>query len=128
MPNLGAVDREDPWTLVRMDIRSTATPDRWPVARVELRHATRGRLTDIASCEGHLDGVFKAIAGILGLEGEVHSLDIDYSAADIGRSVHAAILVEVAGRSYRGEGGSGDVLRSCAMAYLQALSRAERGG
>jgi hypothetical protein len=124
----GQADEHSPasgndWTLVRIDIRATATPGGWPLARVELRHASRGRVTDIASCEGHLDSLFMAIGRIVGVDATVRSLNVQYGAKD---QASATIEAEVAGKVYRGTGVSGDVLRSCALAYLDALSLAER--
>ena len=46
---------EPDWKLTRLEIRSLAAADAHPVARVELEHRTRGRMSDLAAAPGAMD-------------------------------------------------------------------------
>lgn len=123
-----------PWTLSRLEIRTPLAPNAWPVARVDLEHAGRGRLTDIAVASGGIESMFKAIRQMIGLAAVVTKLEIDYRAPfppqpgedQLPAEVLVDITVLVDGETFRGAGRSADLLRSCASAYLRALSAAEQ--
>ena len=67
--------KQDLWKLSKVDIRSPITANAWPVARVELEHGERGRVTDIASAPGVLlDGAFAAVSQMIGIAARVDSL------------------------------------------------------
>lgn len=122
-----------PWTLSRLEIRTPLAPDAWPVARVDLEHAGRGRLTDIAVASGGVESMFKAIRQMVGLAAVITKLEIDYRAPlppepgedQLPAEVLVDIAVMVGGETFEGAGRSADLLRSCASAYLHALSAAE---
>ncbi len=116
----GTYHLDGPWRLGRIAIGTRLAPDRGPFARVEIEHATRGRLIEIASGPGPLDCVFEAIRRILGIDATVRELDLDFR----GRTLR--ILILVGGREYCGVARSPDPFRGCALAFLDALGRADR--
>jgi 2-isopropylmalate synthase len=105
----------------------------WPVARVELEHGERGRVTDVASAPGALDAAFSAVSQLLELPARVDSLEMQYLAADPdepadngqGANVLVEIHVEVEGEVFGGRARARDILPCCVSAYLDALSNAE---
>src|SRR6218665_2510925 len=86
------------WSLTKVEIRAPLTTSAWPMARVELEHGARGRVTDIASAPGALDAAFQAVGQIRGVAARVEGLDMQYLAADPGESAEeqaANVLVEM---------------------------------
>lgn len=124
--------KPDLWKLSKVDIRSPVSANAWPVARVELEHGERGRVTDIASAPGALDGAFAAVSQIMGVEARVDSLDMQYIAADPneapadgqGASVLVEISIEVDGEIFAGRARARDILPCCVAAYIDAASNA----
>jgi 2-isopropylmalate synthase len=121
------------WKLSKIDIRAPVSANAWPVARVELEHGERGRVTDIASAPGALDAAFSAVSHVLGLPARVDSVEMQYLAADPdepaedgqGASVLVEIHVDVDGEIYAGRARARDILPCCVSAYLDAVSNAE---
>ena len=120
------------WKLSKVDIRAPVSANAWPVARVELEHGERGRVTDLASAPGALDASFAAVSHIMGLPARVDSLDMQYIAADPdeaaadgqGASVLVEITIEVDGEIYAGRARARDILPCCVSAYIDAASNA----
>lgn len=126
--------RHEPiWKLSKIDIRAPVSPNAWPVARVELEHGERGRVTDIASAPGALDAAFAAIGQVLGVTARVDSIDMQYIAADPdepaedgqGASVLVEMHVDVGGEIFAGRARARDILPCCVSAYLDAASNAQ---
>jgi 2-isopropylmalate synthase len=121
------------WTLGKIDIRAPVNPTAWPVARVELEHGERGRITDLASAPGALDAAFQAVSQIMGIPGRVDMLDMQYVAADPrdesegeqGAAVLVEMAVEVDGDIYTGRARARDILPCCVSAFIDAASNAE---
>ena len=121
------------WKLNKVDIRAPVSAAAWPVARVELEHGERGRVTDIASAPGALDAAFSAVSQVLGIPARVDSLDMQYLAADPdekaedgqGATVLVEIAIEVDGEVFAGRSRARDILPCCVSAYLDAASNAE---
>jgi 2-isopropylmalate synthase len=121
------------WKLSKVDIRAPVSATAWPVARVELEHGDRGRVTDIASAPGALDAAFAAVSHVLGVPARVDSLDMQYIAADPGEAGEdgqgASVLVEIAidveGEVFAGRARARDILPCCVSAYLDAASNAD---
>ncbi len=121
------------WKLSKVDIRAPVASTGWPVARVELEHGERGRVTDIASAPGALDAAFTAVGHIIGLVARVDSLDMQYIAADSNEADHdgqgANVLVEITidvdGEIFAGRARARDILPCCVSAYLDAATNAE---
>jgi 2-isopropylmalate synthase len=120
------------WKLSKVDIRAPMSASAWPVARVELEHGERGRVTDLASAPGALDASFAAVSHIMGLPARVDSLDMQYIAADPeeapadgqGASVLVEITIEVDGEVFAGRARARDILPCCVSAYIDAASNA----
>jgi 2-isopropylmalate synthase len=120
------------WTLSRVEIRAPVTPRAQPVARVELEHGSRGRLTDLASAPGALDAAFLAVSQIMGVPARVDGLDMQYVAADPDEPTAdgqgASVLVEVRiaseGEVFSGRARDRDILPCCVAAYVDAASNA----
>lgn len=121
------------WKLTKVDIRSPVSANAWPVARVELDHGERGRVTDIASAPGALDAAFAAVSQMMGLAARVDSLEMQYIAVDPdqpapdgqGASVLVEMTVEVGGEVYAGRARARDILPCCVSAYIDAVSNAQ---
>ncbi|MET1111907.1 MAG: 2-isopropylmalate synthase [Allosphingosinicella sp.] len=125
--------RERLWTLSKVDIRSPVSANAWPVARIELEHGERGRVTDIASAPGALDAAFAAVSRIMSLPARVDQVEMQYIAADPGEPAEdgqgASVLVEIAidveGEIFAGRHRGRDILPCCVAAYIDAASNAE---
>lgn len=121
------------WKLSKVDIRAPVSAQAWPVARVELDHGERGRVTDIASAPGALDAAFLAVGQVLGIEARVDSVDMQYLAAEKGEqsadgqaaSVLVEITIEVDDEIFAGRARARDILPCCVSAYLDAASNAD---
>lgn len=125
--------KQDLWKLSKVDIRSPVSANAWPVARVELEHGERGRVTDIASAPGALDGAFAAVSQMMGIAARVDSLEMQYIAADPqepaadgqGASVLVEMTIEVEGEVFAGRARARDILPCCVSAYIDATSNAQ---
>ncbi|MEQ7874752.1 2-isopropylmalate synthase [Sphingomonas sp. ASV193] len=121
------------WKLSKLDIRAPVAANAWPVARVELEHGERGRVTDVASAPGALDGAFAAVSQMIGVDARVDSIDMQYIAADRdeapadgqGASVLVDMTVEVDGEIFAGRARARDILPCCVSAYIDAVSNAQ---
>lgn len=124
---------ERPWALGKVEIRAPVSANAQTVARVELEHGERGRVTDIASAPGGMDAAFLAVSHIIGLPARVHQLDMQYVAADAddpapdgqATNVLVEIALEVDGDIYAGRARDRDILPCCVAAYIDALSNAD---
>src|SRR3546814_16879192 len=123
----GREGRQSFWSLRKIDIRSPVSAKAWPVARVELEHGERGRVTDLASAPGALDAAFAAVSQIMGVPARVDKLELQYIAADAGErasdgqgaTVLIEIFLEVAGELFSGRARAREIGRA---------SCGERGG
>ncbi|HEX8838858.1 MAG TPA: 2-isopropylmalate synthase, partial [Sphingomicrobium sp.] len=121
------------WKLSKVDIRAPVAAQAWPVARIELDHGQRGKVTDIASAPGALDGAFAAVSQIMGVPARVDSLDMQYIAADPsepaadgqGASVLVEMTIDVDGEIFAGRARARDILPCCVSAYIDAASNAQ---
>lgn len=120
------------WRLSRLEIRAPAAVDADPVARVELQHVRRGRISDLASAPGALHAAFAAVSQIVGVPGRVVDIDMSYLAADAhsaapGRrsaDVRIALTVDVGDKVLAGRARGHDVIPACVSAYVDALNTA----
>ncbi|TFI59436.1 2-isopropylmalate synthase [Sphingomonas parva] len=121
------------WSLSKVDIRAPVSSKSHPVARVELEHGERGRVTDIASAPGALDAAFAAVSQMIRVPARVHALEMQYIAADPeqpasdgqGANVLVEIQIEVEGEIFAGRARARDILPCCVSAYIDAASNAE---
>ena len=123
---------EPDWALSRLDIRSPVAANADPVARVELEHRTRGRITDLASAPGALDAAYAAISQIMETPARVADIDMQYVAADPedpapdgqGADVLVDLKAEVDGDIFAGRARARDIIPACVGAYVDALNNA----
>ena len=113
------------WQLRKIDIRSPVDPSAWPVARVELYHPLRGRVTDIASAPGAFDAAFKAASQIVGIVPILLSFDVASAtpSSEGALSIQLDIRLEIDGQIYGGSSFGVDLLRCSICAWLEAASR-----
>ena len=122
-----------PWSLNKVDIRAPVSASAWPVARVELVHGERGRVTDIASAPGALDAAFAAVSQIMSLPAKVDHVEMQYIAAESdplsadgqGANVLVEITVDIEGEIFAGRSRGRDILPCCVAAYVDAVSNGE---
>lgn len=123
---------EELWTLSRVEIRAPLASNADPVARVELNHPRRGRVTDIAAAPGAMDAAFLAVSHIIGIEANVETIDMQYIAAEAeeagSKAQLADVLIEMtvssSGESFTGRARNRDILPACVSAYIDALCNA----
>ncbi|MGJ3232594.1 MAG: 2-isopropylmalate synthase [Oceanicaulis sp.] len=121
---------EPDWRLTRLEIRSLAAANAHPVARVELEHRTRGRMSDLASAPGAMDAAYTAISQMMDAPASVEDIDMQYVAAEPGPEgdQSADVLVElkakVFGEIFTGRARARDIIPACASAYVDALNNA----
>jgi 2-isopropylmalate synthase len=121
------------WKLSKVDIRAPVSDKAWPVARVELDHGERGRVTDIASAPGALDAAFAAVSQMMRVPGRVETLEMQYLADDStepdetkqGASVLVEMTIEVEGEIFAGRARARDILPCCVSAFIDAAGNAE---
>jgi 2-isopropylmalate synthase len=121
------------WSLNKVDIRSPVSANAWPVARVELEHGERGRVTDIASAPGALDAAFAAVSQIMSLPAKVDHVEMQYIAAETdsqfadgqGANVLVEITVDIEGEIFAGRARGRDILPCCVAAYIDAVGNGE---
>jgi 2-isopropylmalate synthase len=121
------------WSLGKIDIRAPVSAKSWPVARIELDHGERGRVTDLAAAPGALDAAFAAVSQIMSVPARVDTLDMQYVAADPsepaedgqGANVLVEITIDVEGEIFAGRARARDILPCCVSAYIDAASNAE---
>lgn len=121
------------WSLNKVDIRAPVSASAWPVARVELEHGTRGRVTDIASAPGAMDAAFAAVSQIMAVPARVDKLELQYVSADPdepaedgqGANVLVEIAIDVEGDLFAGRARGRDILPCCVAAYIDAAGNAE---
>ena len=114
------------WTLNRIDLRSPVSDGAWPVARVELEHPVRGRVTDMGSAAGAFDACFVAASQIVGIAPRLLSYEVRSDPPVGGQALGIRIDVEIEldGRQFRGTSAGADLVRCSLEAWLDAASKA----
>jgi 2-isopropylmalate synthase len=123
---------EPDWKLSRLEIRSPVAANADPVARVELEHRTRGRISDLAAAPGALDAAYQAISQIMETPARVDDIDMQYIAADAddsgtgdqGADVLVDLKAEIGGEIFSGRARARDIIPACVGAYVDALNNA----
>lgn len=113
------------WALTRIDVRTSLSGNRWPVARVELHHETRGPVSDIASAPGAFEAMFAAASQIVGIYPNLVSYNVcssNYS-ADGSLTIRIEVELELEGKLYRGSSTGSDLVRCSVLAWLEAASQ-----
>jgi len=116
------------WRICRVDIRSPLSSLPGHIARVELEHTERGRVTDMGSALDLLGAALAAVAQILGCKASVISLHSSHrrSPAEGNRvRAMAAIVVECDGRKRRGTASGQDAFYASLAAFIDAVTCAD---
>lgn len=120
------------WSLSRIEIRTSMSGNKWPVARVELDHPSRGRVTDIATAPGAFEAVYKATAQIVGIEPVLLSYNVCSSGhrEDGALEIRIEIELQFEDKVYRGGSTGSDLVRCSLLAWLAAATQgvASAGG
>ncbi len=116
------VDRET-WKLVRFSAQAgTGTI---PTATIELQHEDGRVIRDAATGDGPIDAAFVALERITGITAQLE--DFDVKSISQGKDALGEVKVTIVsgGRTLHGRGVSTDIIEAAALAYLQALNRAD---
>lgn len=121
--------KQSPWKLGRVDLRSAVSDHEWPVARLELEHTTRGRVTDIGKAPGAFDAAFVAASHILGIQPTLLSYNVVSGARDGDGALTITITVEleIDGATYAGSNTGQDLVECSLHAWLAAAAAAQAG-
>jgi 2-isopropylmalate synthase len=113
------------WHVRRIDIRSPVLKDAWPVARLELEHPVRGRVTDIGKAPGAFDAAFVAAGHIVGVSPQLLSYNVQSGTSVAGEALPIRIDVEIEldGRRYSGSSSGVDLVRCSVEAWLDAIAK-----
>jgi 2-isopropylmalate synthase len=76
--------------------------------------------------DGPVDAIFRAINTAVRREARLRDFRIDSVTAGQDALGEASVVLEVAGQSAAGQGVSTDIIEAAALAYVRALSNAER--
>lgn len=114
------------WTIKRIDIRSPVHPDHWPVARIELEHPVRGRVTDIGKAPGAFDAAFVAAGHIVGVSPRLLSYEVRSGQPVEGEAlpITVDVRIELPGGTYEGTSSGADLVRCSLEAWLDAIAKA----
>ena len=112
------------YTLSWFDVEASSR--RPPHATVELvtpdGETVRGDFTG----DGPVDAIFRAINAATRREARLREFRIDSVTGGQDALGEASVVLEVAGQSAGGQGVSTDIIEAAALAYVRALSNAER--
>jgi 2-isopropylmalate synthase len=113
------------WHLRRIDIRSPVMKDAWPVARIELEHPMRGRVSDIGTAPGAFDAAFAAAAQIVGIHPHLLSYNVKSGPpADEGAlPITIEVEIELDGKTLAGSSSGVDLVRCSLQAWLDAIAK-----
>ena len=115
------------WHLRRIDIRSPVLKDAWPVARIELEHPERGRVTDVGTAPGAFDAAFVAAKQIVGVS--PHLLSYNVRSGPPGEEGALPITIEVEieleGGRFVGSASGVDLMRCSLEAWLDAVAKSD---
>ena len=119
------------WQVRRIDIRSPVLKDDNPVARLELEHPERGRVTDIGEAPGAFDAAFVAAGRIVGISPQLLSYNVRSGTPVPGEALPISIEVEIErnGKRFGGSSSGVDLVRCSVEAWLDAIAKSgERSG
>ncbi len=113
------------WQLRRIDIRSPVMKDAWPVARIELEHPARGRVSDIGSAPGAFDAAFVAASQIIGIRPHLLSYNVRSQppAEEGALPITIEVAIELSGKRYVGASSGVDLVRCSLEAWLDAIAK-----
>ncbi|MES2136933.1 MAG: alpha-isopropylmalate synthase regulatory domain-containing protein [Pseudomonadota bacterium] len=96
----------------------------WPVARLELEHPTRGRVTDVGTAPGAFDATFIATGHIVGISPALLSYNVRSNAPVPGEALSVCVEVEIEleGQKFGGRSEGVDLVRCSVEAWLDAIA------
>jgi 2-isopropylmalate synthase len=103
-----------------------ASSRRPPHATVEIRRPTGEVVRGDFTGDGPVDAIFRAINAATHREAKLREFRIDSVTSGQDALGEASVVLELAGQSAAGQGVSTDIIESAALAYVRALSNAER--
>src|SRR5687767_9609421 len=112
------------YTLEWFDVEASSR--RPPHATVELRTPDGELVTGDFTGDGPVDAIFRAINAATSREARLREFLIDSVTGGQDALGEASVVLEVAGVSAGGQGVSTDIIEAAALAYVRALSNAER--
>jgi 2-isopropylmalate synthase len=120
-----AADHDFAWSLNKIDIRSPVSPNTWPVARVELDHSVRGKVTDIGTAPGAFDAAFRAVGQIVGISPKLCAYNVRSSppGEDGALPIEVEIVIEHDQQIRSGKSSGVDLVRCSLLAWLDALRK-----
>lgn len=116
------------WRIRRVDIRAPLSRNPSHVARVELDHDERGRVTDVAAGPDALGAALEAVGHIVGCKASIISLHSCHRSCltDENRDpATATIVIECDGRMRRGTASGQDLIYACLAAFVEAVTSDE---
>ena len=119
--------------------RLATTPKRWqmvsfhtsagsssiPTATLELQCEEQSVLCDAATGDGPIDAVFRAMERIMELTARLEEFDVRSVSKGKDAQGEVRVTINVTSRQYHGKGVSTDIIEAAALAYLQALNKAD---
>ena len=113
------------WRVRRIDIRSPVLKDAHPVARLELEHPQRGRVTDIGEAPGAFDAAFVAAGRIVGISPQLLSYNVRSGTPVPGEALPISIEIEIErnGERFSGSSSGVDLVWCSVEAWLDAIAR-----
>jgi 2-isopropylmalate synthase len=114
----------DRWTLEWFEVE--ASNRRPPHARVALLSSDGETVTGDFTGDGPVDAIFRAINSATTREARLRDFRIGSVGEGQDALGEASVVLELAGQSASGQGVSTDIIEAAALAYVRALSNAER--
>jgi 2-isopropylmalate synthase len=113
------------WHLRRIDIRSPVLKDAWPIARLELEHPARGRVSDIGTAPGAFDAAFVAAKQIIGVHPHLLSYNVRSGPpGDEGAlPITIEVEIELEDKKVAGSAAGVDLVRCSLEAWLDAIAK-----
>jgi len=112
------------WTLAWFDVE--ASTRRPPHARVALRTADGDEIEGDFHGDGPIDAIFRAINAATKREARLRDFRIDAVTGGQDALGEASVVLELGGSTGSGQGVSPDIIEAATLAYVRALSNAER--
>ena len=112
------------YTLEWFDVE--ASTRRPPHATVQLRTPDDEEIRGDFTGDGPVDAIFRAINAATKREARLREFRIDSVTGGQDALGEASVVLELAGQSAAGQGVSTDIIEAAALAYVRALSNAER--
>jgi len=115
------------WELRRIDIRSPVTRGASPVARLELEHPARGRVSDIGTAPGAFDAAFVAASHIVGVQPRLLSYNVTSGppVQEGALPITIEVEIELVGKTFAGSSSGVDLLRCSIEAWLDAIAKSD---